>query len=442
MPTRGNRLNLDTAYTNRLGQPRMRMTFEYADNERMLSVHAAKSINELAERLKPTHLVKATERRSWSSVPCQSTHHTGGTIMGTNPTYSVTNKDGQVWDVNNNPFFTGASLFPHKSACNPTVPVGALACFAAEAIKNQCKHHRRRRLRDACAAAAVCLVAAAAPAAPAMPAGQPVTVESLDRSGGQPVALPGHWFRADLPSGPAGAAAPALVLLHGCGGPYGAPGPAGPRLAVRMLDYAGLINSLGVHVLVTDSLTPRGEKELCTQRAGTRRVTQVERRRDALGALRWLAVQPGVDATRLGLLGWSHGGSAVLAATDAGHPEVARANPRPALAVAFYPGCAAALSEGWRPAAPLLLLVGEADDWTPAEPCRRLAARAGAPAVAFESYPGAHHGFDGTAPVRLRRDVPNGARPGQGVHVGGDPAARAASREQLSRFLRAQWQLP
>lgn len=136
MPTRGNHLDLDPTYTNRFGQPLMRMTFEYADNERKLTVHAAKIINELAEQLKPTHLVKATERRSWSSVPYQSTHNTGGTIMGTNPSNSVTNKYGQVWDVDNL-FITGASLFPHNSAYNPTGPVGALAYFAADAIKNQ-----------------------------------------------------------------------------------------------------------------------------------------------------------------------------------------------------------------------------------------------------------------------------------------------------------------
>lgn len=96
---------------------------------------------------------------------------------------------------------------------------------------------------------------------------------------------------------------------------------------------------MGVHVLVTDSLTPRGEREICTQKTGQRRITQLHRRRDALGALQWLAVQPGVDASRLGLLGWSNGGSTVLAATNLQHREVAVAAVRPSLTVAFYPGC-------------------------------------------------------------------------------------------------------
>ncbi len=278
------------------------------------------------------------------------------------------------------------------------------------------------------------VVAALLGATFAVAAQQRVEVPSLDlRADGSAVRLPGFWFPA------AGAApAPALVLLHGCGGPYGRTG----ELAARSAFYARWLNGLGIHVLVTDSLTPRGERELCTQKVGTRAVTQVQRRRDALGAVQWLAQQRGVDRARIGLLGWSHGGSAVLAATDLGQREVREAPVAPALAVAFYPGCAAALKAGYRAAAPLLLLVGEADDWTPAAPCRELAAGATGAAVSFEAYPGAYHGFDGHAPLRLRRDVPNGVNPGQGVHVGGDPAARAASRERLQQFLRTQWPLP
>lgn len=135
MPNRGNFLDLDPTYTNRFGQPLVRMTFEYKDNEKKTSAHAAQVINELAESMKPAKLIRATTRNSWNSVPYQSTHNTGGTIMGTNPATSVTNKYGQVWGVDNL-FITGASLFPHNSAYNPTGPVGALAYFAADIIKN------------------------------------------------------------------------------------------------------------------------------------------------------------------------------------------------------------------------------------------------------------------------------------------------------------------
>lgn len=258
-----------------------------------------------------------------------------------------------------------------------------------------------------------------------------VTVSSLDAPGGVPVTLAGHWFRASVPG-----LAPALLALHGCSGLFDGQG----RLAARYTELAARLNALGVHVLVTDSLSPRGEKELCTQRSGQRHVTQLQRRRDALGGLTWLESQPGVDVARLGLLGWSNGGSTVLAATNERHREVASARVRPTLAVAFYPGCDTEMQRGYQPTARLLMLLGEADDWTPAAPCKALAAAAG-PAVQFESYAGAFHGFDGAGPVRLRRDVPNGTRPGQGVHVGGDPAARAAAAARLEAFVRDTWAL-
>lgn len=278
-----------------------------------------------------------------------------------------------------------------------------------------------------------CLAAACLPLQAAPP--EAVQVPSLDRREGQPVILPGFWFRA-----PHANPAPAMLLLHGCGGPYATEGRYRGQLSQRMREYAALLNAEGLHVLVTDSLTPRGETELCTQRAGERAVTQLNRRRDALGALQWLAAQPGVEAGRIGLLGWSNGGSNVLATLQAGHAEVRAAPVKPAFAVAFYPGCEDALRQRWQPAAPLLMLLGGADDWTPAQPCEALAAqvRADAPAVQLERYEGAYHGFDGTAALRRRLDVPNGVRPGQGVHVGGDAAARAASRERLLAFVRAQ----
>jgi dienelactone hydrolase len=269
------------------------------------------------------------------------------------------------------------------------------------------------------------------------------------------VMLPGYWFPVPAPAGGAaapagaggaaapagagGAAAPAMVLLHGCGGLLGGQG----RLGVRYAGLAATLNGLGIHVLVTDSLTPRGEKELCTQRTGQRRITQLDRRRDALGALVWLAAQPGVDRQRLGVLGWSNGGSTVLAATNQRHSEVRAAPVQPSLAVAYYPGCESELQRGYQASAPLLMLLGEADDWTPAAPCKALAQAASpaGPQPQWDAYEGAYHGFDGTAPLRHRKDVPNGVRPGAGVHVGAHPEARAAAQVRLAKFLKETWKL-
>jgi dienelactone hydrolase len=217
-----------------------------------------------------------------------------------------------------------------------------------------------------------------------------------------------------------------------------------------MIEYAQFFNAMGVHVLVTDSLTPRGEVELCTQAIEGRRVTVRDRRADLLGALAWLAQQPGVDAKRLGLIGWSHGGSTVLTGVDTSVREVSAATAHPSLAVAFYPGCKPWAQRGLAPSVPLHVLIGEADDWTPAEHCVQMAAasRARAPsqaipkAITLTAYPGAHHGFDSTAPVRHLPKVPGGANPGQGVHTGGQPEARKASHEALERIVREAWFAP
>lgn len=256
--------------------------------------------------------------------------------------------------------------------------------------------------------------------------------------GGEAVALKAFWFPAEEASSRGNAAAataqPAVVLLHGCGGLYGRDG----QVAARYAGYLALLRSQGMHALAVDSLGGRGEKELCTQKIGERRVTQVQRRQDALAALAWLSAQPGVDAGRLGLLGWSHGGSTVLAATNENHAEVRRAPARAAFAVAFYPGCEAELKRGYASSVRLLMLLGGSDDWTPPQPCAELAKAAVGGAPQAEVYPGAFHGFDSTAALRVRKDVPNGVNPGQGVTVGGDREAREKSLRRLKEFLAAQ----
>lgn len=241
-------------------------------------------------------------------------------------------------------------------------------------------------------------------------------------------AIPGYLVR------PAGKVAGAVVALHGCGGLYVLQGARRGQLQARYRQMAELLIAQGYAVLFPDSFLARGENELCTQRLQGRSIGQDERRADALAAMDWLGSQPWSAGDRVALLGWSHGATAVLFATDAGDADVKAQARRPRLAVAFYPGCNAALKAGYRAASPLVLMLGGKDDWTPAAPCVELGQRVQAEA---NVYPEAYHGFDNAAipTVRLRRDVPNGAHPGHGVHVGLDAAAKEASYQRLLDLL-------
>ncbi len=143
-----------------------------------------------------------------------------------------------------------------------------------------------------------------------------------------------------------------------------------------------------------------------------------------------------IGARRIALIGWSHGGSTALA-TIGFEPEPGLAA-RFAGAIAFYPGCRGYLAQSprFQPRAPLAVLIGEADDWTPAERCRELAeeARAGGAPFELQLYPDAHHSFDSEQPLRVRRGIPNSPR-GE-VHVGANPAARDAARAAVRERLR------
>jgi dienelactone hydrolase len=227
---------------------------------------------------------------------------------------------------------------------------------------------------------------------------------------------------------------PAVVALHGCGGLYARRGD----LNGRHRDWAERWVQSGYAVLLPDSFSPRGLEEICTLRDRPVRPGR-ERAADAYGALGYLQALPFVRADRVALVGWSNGGSTVLATVGAAQPA---RPPGPALdfrtAVAFYPGCGTALRDaGWLPpAAPLHVLAGAADDWTPAAQCRALAARAAGAGAPFELvvYDGAYHDFDAPSlPLRVRRDV---ATPSGTATVGTNEAARAAAIERVGAILR------
>lgn len=131
---RWNYLDFDPTYKDQLGRPLLRMTYNFVENDYKVMEYTLGVARKIAEAMKPTRINAATIRRGdYDIVPYQSTHNTGGTIMGTDPKTSAVNRYLQSWDAHNL-FVMGASTFPQQPAYNPTGPVGALAYWAAEAI--------------------------------------------------------------------------------------------------------------------------------------------------------------------------------------------------------------------------------------------------------------------------------------------------------------------
>lgn len=269
-------------------------------------------------------------------------------------------------------------------------------------------------------------------------------------------ALNAYWFVPREVGTPRTQALPVVIALHGCSGLMGtrregvraeaapagssaADGDAAPALQPRYRDYAQWLTERGYAVLMPDSLSAHGRLQGCGDSPETRGMDDRMRRADALAALRWVARQPGIDAARIVLLGWSNGAQAVLATVDASRPWPAN-TPPVERAVAFYPGCKRAVQQhNFRLRAPMLLMIGGADDWTPATRCAMLqnAVLARQPDARFrlEIYPGAYHGFDGTSELQVRRDGLGGSRAGRGVTIGGDAVARVAAMAQLDSWL-------
>jgi gluconate 2-dehydrogenase alpha chain len=93
-------------------------------------------LEEIVKAMRPTHYDMHNRPKNFTIVPYQSTHNTGGTMMGSDPKSSVVNRYLQAWDAHNL-FVLGASVFPQQHGYNPTGTVGALAYWSAHAIATQ-----------------------------------------------------------------------------------------------------------------------------------------------------------------------------------------------------------------------------------------------------------------------------------------------------------------
>jgi len=131
--SRANYVDLDPTYKDSLGRPLLRMTYNGTDNDHKMSRYLLSKLEVAIKAMNPTHYELRPRPKNFTVVPYQSTHNTGGTMMGTNPGNSVVNKYLQAWDASNL-FIMGASTFPQQHGYNPTGPLGALAYWSADKI--------------------------------------------------------------------------------------------------------------------------------------------------------------------------------------------------------------------------------------------------------------------------------------------------------------------
>ncbi len=133
---RDNFMDLDPTYKDALGRPLVRLTYNATDNDHKMSRYLVEKMEGVIKAMNPTHYEVHNRPRNFTIVPYQSTHCTGGTIMGPDPKTSVVNRYLQAWGAHNL-FVQGASVFPQQPGYNPTGTLGALAYWSAKAITEQ-----------------------------------------------------------------------------------------------------------------------------------------------------------------------------------------------------------------------------------------------------------------------------------------------------------------
>jgi gluconate 2-dehydrogenase alpha chain len=134
--TRQNYLDLDPTYKDAWGLPLLRMTFDFPENDLKLSAYITNKAMEIGRAMGGQQVAGGPRKGPYTSTQYQTTHNTGGTVMGMDPSTSVVNRYCQSWDVPN-VFVIGASNYPQNASYNPTDTLGALAYWSADAIVKQ-----------------------------------------------------------------------------------------------------------------------------------------------------------------------------------------------------------------------------------------------------------------------------------------------------------------
>jgi len=239
----------------------------------------------------------------------------------------------------------------------------------------------------------------------------PATVRFPSRDGR--TGLVGYLFR---PAARRPGRAPAMVLLHGRGGPYSILAHGrydASTLTKRHVFWARFWAERGCHSLIVDSFGPRGYPAGFAAGTHAQRPAELDevtvRPLDAYGGLQFLASQGEIDAARIGLQGWSNGASTALAAMATRTLQSVGLAPDAGFraGLAFYPGCGLndRFRDGYTAYAPVQILIGTADEEVSPQRCAALVRDNRRPdnPLAITTYEQATHDFDD--PGKKRQDV-------------------------------------
>jgi gluconate 2-dehydrogenase alpha chain len=130
---RTNYLDLDPAYKDSLGDPLLRMTLDWNDNEHNMIAFLTAKMAPVGRAMGAREVMVTPLPRHYDVNTYKTTHLQGGTIMGTNPGNSVVNTWLQHWQMPNL-FVLGASTFPQNASGNPTLTILAQTLRTADAI--------------------------------------------------------------------------------------------------------------------------------------------------------------------------------------------------------------------------------------------------------------------------------------------------------------------
>lgn len=221
-----------------------------------------------------------------------------------------------------------------------------------------------------------------------------------------------------------------VIALHGCAGLFSTARNRQGFPTARHDEMGMLLSERGYAVVFPDSFGSRNIGAICRQEFKDRKIDVSRRAGDVRETIGWIRTQAWGRQASIALLGWSHGGSTILEAIDARNPPIDAA-----VAFAFYPGCYQANKSRYVATnVPLIMYLGELDDWTDPKYCIDLGRRAGAEVIV---YADSHHDFDDPGmPLKFVPGIPYGKNP-SGVHQGSNSKAREASYQHLFTSLAA-----